>query len=44
MPQQPSFYFEPFTFLGGAHDDLATLGIDSNPPTPRHSGEDVMTD
>lgn len=44
IPPQSSFYFEPFALGGGGQDDLATLGIGGNPPTPRHSGEHVLPD
>jgi hypothetical protein len=44
IPPQSSFYFEPFALGGGAQYDLATVQIGSNPPTPRHSTEVVMSD
>lgn len=40
----PAFYFEPFRLGGGAQQDLATLGVDPNPPTPRHLSASVRID
>jgi hypothetical protein len=44
IPSVPAFYFDPIRLGGGAQEDLATLGVSPNPPTPRHLHATVTND